>query len=173
MSDLLQDVNLLRYYHTSDDMLRDKDFEKDRLIYRFQATATGLIVFPLFAQAWQLGLTGKADQLGLYKKVRVFKTSTLVLGLGIGLYEFSQLKKKLKYIDRVYPEPTQLQRQLEIEAQQYKENKVVVKSVQERMQLLQNPQARTKYSQFYQLPPQRHKDEYTDFNAPSHAEHWN
>lgn len=29
MSDLLKDVNLLRFYHTSEDMLKDKDFEKN------------------------------------------------------------------------------------------------------------------------------------------------
>ena len=86
MSDLLKDANLLRIYHTSDDMLRDKDFEKNKISARYADTCTGLMLFPLFAQAWQLGLTGKADQLALYKKVRVFKTVTFAFGFGCGLY---------------------------------------------------------------------------------------
>ena len=41
------------------------------------------------------------------------------------------------------------------------------------MLLLEDPKKRTQYSQFYQLPPQRHKDEWMDYNAPEHKEHWN
>lgn len=105
--------------------------------------------------------------------MRAFKTISLAGGLLFGLYEWSNLQRKWKYIDRFYPEPTQLQKTLEKEALVYKENKYRMPSVEERMRLLENPSLTRQYSQFYQLAPQRHLDDYTDFNAPEHKEHWN
>ena len=168
MSDLLKDVNFLRYYHTSDDMLKDKDYNKNLLQMSYKNKVSAIMFVPFVAQVYQLSLTGHPELLQRYKTVRMFKTVTLAGGLAFSMYELSNLKRKWKYIDRLYPEPTQLQKRLELEAMQYKENKVKVLSVEERMQLLENPNLLRQYSQFYQLPPQRHKDEWTDYNAPEH-----
>lgn len=129
MSDLLKDVNLLRYYHTSEDMLKDKDYQKNTLHIAFENKVHTLMVVPFLAQIYQLSLSGHADKLALYKQVRAFKTLSLFGGLAFGFYELSILNHKWKYIDRFYPEPTQLQKTLEREAQQYKENKVKIATV--------------------------------------------
>lgn len=149
MSDLLKDVNLLRYYHTSEDMLKDKDFEKNALHIAFENKIHALMFVPFCAQLYQLGLSGHAESVHRYKQVRAFKTLSLAGGLLFGMYEWSTLQRKWKYIDRFYPEPTQLQKTLEKEALVYKENKYRMPTVQERMQLLENPTLARQYSQFY------------------------
>jgi hypothetical protein len=129
MSDLLKDVNLLRYYHTSEDMLKDKDYQKNLLHIAFENKVNTLMIVPFFAQIYQLTLSGHADKLALYKQVRAFKTLSLIGGVAFSFYELSILNHKWKYIDRFYPEPTQLQKTLEREAQQFKENKVKIATV--------------------------------------------
>jgi hypothetical protein len=106
MSDLLKDVNLLRFYHTSEDMLKDKDFEKNSLHIAFESKVNALMFVPFCAQLYQLSLSGHAESLHRYKQVRAFKTVSLAGGLLFGLYEWSNLQRKWKYIDRFYPEPT-------------------------------------------------------------------
>lgn len=52
MSDLLKDVNLLRFYHTSEDMLKDKDFEKNSLHIAFESKVNALMLVPFCAQLY-------------------------------------------------------------------------------------------------------------------------
>ena len=82
------------------------------------------------------------------------------------------MKQKWKYIDRLYPEPTQLQKTLEKEALQYKENKYTVSTISERMLKLEDPNSQTLYSQLYQLAPQQNIDEENDFNVAEYKEHY-
>jgi hypothetical protein len=117
-------------------------------------------------------LSGHESSLARYKQVRALKTLSLTGGMMFGLYEISLLKQKWKYIDRLYPEPTQLQKTLEKEALQYKENKYTVSSIAEKMLKLEDPNIQRKYSQFYQLAPQRNIDEENEFNPPEHKEHY-
>ena len=49
MSDLLKDVNLLRYYHTSEDMLKDKDYQKNLLHISYENKINTLMFVPFFA----------------------------------------------------------------------------------------------------------------------------
>ena len=97
---------------------------------------------------------------------------SLGASLAFAMYETSNLNQRWKYLDRLYPEPTQLQKTLNTEAMQQKEHTAHVASIEERMLKLNDPNIRTQYSQFYQLAPQRHKDEWRDPNAPAHKEHW-
>lgn len=49
MSDLLKDVNLLRYYYTSEDMMRDKDHNKNELHFAFNNKVNALMIIPALA----------------------------------------------------------------------------------------------------------------------------
>jgi hypothetical protein len=49
MSDLLKDVNLLRYYHTSEDMLKDKDYQKNVLHISYENKIHTLMFLPFLA----------------------------------------------------------------------------------------------------------------------------
>ena len=83
-------------------------------------------------------------------------------------YERTQLEKKWRYFDRLYPEPTQLQKSLITEAEVYaireqqgiKERTLAEKSVLD-------PETRRTYAQLYQLPPMRTAEPDHDPNAPS------
>ncbi len=59
----------------------------------------------------------------------------------------------MNFYDRFYPEPTELQRKLALEAAIFKENSYQQVSVADRMARVQDPTAALNYSQFYQLAP--------------------
>ena len=69
-----------------------------------------------FFQMWQIGLTGNEASVSLYRKVRFFKTASLVGAFALGAYEMHKLQDKWTYYNRFYPEATELQKGLEREA---------------------------------------------------------
>ena len=46
MSDLVKDINYLKYYHTSKEMLKDKDILKNRYIDKYTKSVWGLFLVP-------------------------------------------------------------------------------------------------------------------------------
>ena len=87
------------------------------------------------------------------------------------MWEFTNLRKKMNYYDRFYPEPTELQRKLAQEALIYKEKAYKEESIEERMAKVQDPEMALRYSQFYQLAPQNHNIAEEEFNAADHQQH--
>ena len=67
MSDLLREVNLLRYYHISEEMLRDKDHLKNLAHSKYEEKVVTFMVVPFIAQFWQLSVTGHPESLARYK----------------------------------------------------------------------------------------------------------
>ena len=114
---------------------------------------------------WQIGLINTGNE-ALYKKVRMFKTVTFFGALTLGAYEYVRLGKQWQHAERFYPEATQLQSTLRTEAMIAREHRPRIPTVEERMLELENPATREKYSQFYQIKPQRHMDGDKDINAP-------
>lgn len=49
MSDLIKDANLLRFYYTSQDMMKDKDHQKNQLHSAYTQKVNALMVVPFFA----------------------------------------------------------------------------------------------------------------------------
>uniref|UniRef100_A0A7S3T609 Uncharacterized protein n=1 Tax=Strombidinopsis acuminata TaxID=141414 RepID=A0A7S3T609_9SPIT len=109
----------------------------------------------------------------MYNRVRSFKIATFFFSGMLGAYHYLDMTKKMTYYDRFYPEATELQKTLNTEAQIFKENKFVDRTVEEKRDGFQDPEIRKVYEQMYQLPPQRHADpEERDPNAGRHAQHW-
>ena len=52
MADLMKDVNYLRYYYTSDDASKEKDFCKNDAFRQYQTRCTALFSMPLAFQVW-------------------------------------------------------------------------------------------------------------------------
>ena len=107
----------------------------------------------------------------MYKQVRMFKTAAFIGAFSLGLWEYTNLRKKMTFYDRFYPEPTELQRKLEQEAAMFRENSYHVETSEERMAKVQDPEKVLKYSQFYQLEPQSHIIAEEEVNAPDHDTH--
>ena len=110
-------------------------------------------------------VTAKAD---LYKRVRLFKSSAMIGALCLGLWESTNLRKKMNFYDRFYPEPTELQRKLSQEAAMFREQAYTEETIQERMDKAKDPRKALNYAQFYQLAPQNHIIAEEQFNAPDH-----
>ena len=121
MADLIRDANYLRFYYTSDDAVKDKDYLKDKAFQTYTQKQTTLFSLPIAFQLWQISLANHQEKIALYNKVRMFKTAAFAGALGLGLWELTNLKKQWLYYDRFYPEPTELQKTLQREAMMFKE----------------------------------------------------
>ena len=67
MSDLLKEVNYLRFFYSSDDAAKDKDWCKNDAIAKYQTKMGSLFAVPIIFQFWQIALTNQADKLAMYK----------------------------------------------------------------------------------------------------------
>ncbi len=116
MGDLVRDVKYLRYYYTSEDMLKDKDILKNQTYMKYQTTVGSLFLVPLAFQLWQIGLVNNVEKIALYRKVRVLKFVSFVAACALGMKEKLNLEYQWQFYDRFYPEATELQKTLTREA---------------------------------------------------------
>lgn len=171
MADLMKDVNYLRYYYSSDDASKEKDFCKNAAFAQYERKMGLLFSMPLAFQCWQISLVGAESKMALYKQVRLFKSTAIIGACALGLWEYSNLRKRMTFYDRFYPEATELQRKLAEEAAIFKEQAFAPESTEERLAKVQDPEKALKYSQFYQLAPQKYAIAEEEFNAPEHEQH--
>ena len=62
----------------------------------------------------------------------MFKSAAMIGALCLGMWEHCNMRKKMTFYDRFYPEPTELQRKINMEAQMFREQMYVEESVEER-----------------------------------------
>ena len=168
MADLMKEVNYLRFYFSTDDASKDKDWCKNSAYQKYERKVSVLFTVPLFLQGWQITLANVAAKAELYKQVRMFKTVAFTGACCLSLWEYVNLRKKMTFYDRFYPEPTELQRKLGIEAMMFKEEAYRPETNEERMAKLADPEKVLRYAQFYMLPPQTNVAPEEDINAPDH-----
>jgi hypothetical protein len=170
MGDLVRDVKYLRYYHTSEDMLKDKDILKNQSFLKYQTTVSTLFLLPLGFQFWQLTLMNNPAKAALYSKVRTFKLLTFIAACALGFNEKLNLEYQWQYYDRFYPEATELQKTLTRDAQIFKEQAFEEPSIEDRRKM-SIEQAKI-YEQMYRLAPAKISDPDEDPNPPSRKNHW-
>ncbi len=135
MSDLAADAKFLRFYYTSDETLLDKDYLKNEAYEKYQSKVTSLFLVPFGFQLWQLYLVNNFEQAALYRKVRILKAVTFGAALFLGVQQKWDLEKKWLYLNRMYPEPTELQKTLYRDAMMFKEIQYTEKPLEERTKL--------------------------------------
>ena len=170
MGDLVRDVKYLRYYHTSEEMLKDKDILKNQGFLKYQSTVSTLFLIPLGFQFWQLSLINNVEKAALYHKVRTFKLLTFVAAFALGFREKLNLEYQWQFYDRFYPEATELQKTLTREAQTFRETAYEEPTIEERRKMTVEQQKL--YEQMYRLAPQKISDPDEDPNPPSRRNHW-
>ena len=170
MGDLVKDVKYLRYYHTSDDMVKDKDILKNQTFEKFSQRVGTLFLLPLAFQVWQLSLVNNFDKLALYRKVRIFKFLSFAGACALGFREKLSLEYQWQFYDRFYPEATELQKTLTREAMAFKENLYTEPTQDERTKI--NVDDAKIYEQMYRLPPQKYPDPDDDPNPAVIKNHW-
>ena len=170
MADLVKDVKYLRYYHTSDDFVKDKDILKNRTFERFSNKVSTLFLLPVGFQVWQLLLVNNIEKAALYRKVRIFKALTLIGAVALSFREKLAIEYQWQYYDRFYPEATELQKGLLRDAMVFKESQFEVPSIEERSKL--DLDTKKIYEQMYRLPPQTIPDADENPNAPTIKNHW-
>ena len=90
--------------------------------------------------------------------------------LGLGVFEKFALEKQWTYLNRLYPEPTELQKTLYREAMLYKEIDYQEKDQKDKLRI--DPTTKQIYTQMYQLPPQRYPDPDDNPNPPTIKTHY-
>lgn len=170
MSDLVQDAKYLRYYYTSEETLLDKDITKNETFKTFSNKVTALFMVPLGFQFWQMYLVNNFEKAALYNKVRMLKAITFAGAVAISFFEKTQLEKQWTYLNRMYPEPTELQKTLYRDAMMFKELDYKEKSVEERTQL--DTETTKIYEQLYRLPAQSTPEPDEDPNPPTIKTHY-
>ena len=170
MSDLVRDAKFLRYHYTSDEALLDKDIQKNASFEKYSINVGATFLVPLFFQCWQLSLINNMEKAALYRKVRIFKALTFVGAMGVGVYERAKLEKYWTFLNRFYPEPTELQKSLYRDAMMFKELNYQEKSIEERLKL--DMDTVKIYEQLYRLPPATDAEPDNDPNPPTIKPHW-
>ena len=126
---------------------------------------------PFGFQLWQLGLINHPGSAQLYRKVRMFKIVTFYGGVAAGAYELVALRKQWLYYDRFYPEPTELQKTLNMDAMIFKEQQYTQETTEEKLRKKDDPTINMIYRQMYQLPPQRYPSPDDNPNSVNLTEH--
>ena len=67
-------------------------------------------------------LINNIEVTALYRKVRIAKALSFAGALAIGLNEKLLLEKQWEFLNRLHPEPTELQKSLYRDAMMFKEN---------------------------------------------------
>lgn len=99
----------------------------------------------------------------------MLKFITIGASLAFAVNQKSDLEKQWTYLNRLYPEPTELQKTLYREAQTFKEIQWQQKSIQDRVSM--DTETKKLYGQMYQLPPQRYPEADDDPNPPTILTH--
>ena len=99
----------------------------------------------------------------------MYKVVTFGASLAFAVTQRDQLEKQWTYLNRLYPEPTELQKTLYKEAQTFKEIQWQQKSIKDRVAM--DTESKKIYGQMYLLPPQRYPDPDDDVNSPSIKTH--
>ena len=169
MSDLIKDVDRLKRFYVSPDMLREKDVLKDE-VYRKTTDRIALVsTVPLLAQLYQISLVGVPERFALYRRVASFKWFSFAAAIGIMVKENSDLMKKWRYFDRYFPEPTGLQRAIRDEAALIKEYGYQAPDPEN---IEMDSRTRTVYERMYELDPSNEVGPDEETNPVEPARHY-
>lgn len=121
MSDLSGDARFLKYHYSTEDSLLDKDYEKDKSFNKLYDTVFQLFTIPIALQVAQIYYINVPEKALLYNKLKMLKVVTALGAFGFGYYELYKYDKYMTFLNRFYPEPTQLQKGLYRDALLFKE----------------------------------------------------
>ena len=173
MADTHKDLDYLRFFHASESSLKDKDVLKNQAFSQYQNRVLTLCALPACLQTAHIFFLNRPQFLATCSYVRQLKALAFIGSFSMVWYERTQLEKKWSYYDKLYPEPTQLQKSLVTEAEVYQvRDKLGIKEKTLAEKSVLDPETRRTYSQLYQLPPLRTAEPDYDPNAPSIKTHY-
>ena len=160
MADTTKDLEYLRFFHTSQEALKDKDILKTKAFESYEQKVNVLFAWPAVFQVAQISQLNRPSRLQYYKFFRNMKIFTFFGSFAMVMHEKMLLEKKWRYFDRFYPEATQLQRTLIAEAEVIRDldarGLLKERSIEDKSYI--DPDTEKIYESMYQLPPQRFPD---------------
>ena len=116
MADTHKDLDYLRFYHASEDSLKDKDLLKNQAFEKYKRNVAVLFAVPAGLQIAHISTINRTSQGPLFRSVRQLKVLAFLGSFACFWHEKLSLEKKWTFYNKFYPEPTQLQRSLVTEA---------------------------------------------------------
>ena len=154
MADTHKDLDALRYYFASESSLKDKDRLKNAAYESYRNKVVALAAVPAFSSLAQIYYMNRVGFGAHHKFWLHIKVMSAFGGLLFIYHERGNLQKKWQYYDRLYPEPTQLQKSLVTEAEMYaKREQLGIKEQTLEEKSVLDPVTRREYTQMYSLPP--------------------
>ena len=120
MSDITRDINSIKQNFIFKGDLREKDLEKTRYYGVYSKTVVLLTSIPIGLQIYQATLINKAESLEKYNRIRQLKWAGAVVALSFGVHSLFDLDKKWQFLERLFPEMSEYQKNLSREAQLFK-----------------------------------------------------
>jgi hypothetical protein len=108
MADTHKDLEFLRFYHTSEDALKDKDALKNAAYDKYRQNIAFLFAIPAALQVAQISTVNRVSHAEMFRYVRHLKVLALMGSFACIWNEKLTLEKKWQFYNRFYPEPTQL-----------------------------------------------------------------
>ena len=93
MADTHKDLDFLRYYHSSEESLLDKDILKAKAFVKYQNNVNVLFAIPAILQIMQITRFGKQSAFKQYQLLRQLKIYSLAGSAMCALYEKQKLDK--------------------------------------------------------------------------------
>lgn len=165
MSDLVSYLDYLRFHHVSEESLKDKDRLKNEAYQKYSVLIYQMSTLPIGFQIAELYYANNPATRQMFKGVRNVKLASVFALMAVGYWERSNLEKKWLYYDRLYPEPTALQRALVDEAKIALAHGDGAKSIEERKVEIRDPAVQANYKNFYQLPYQKSAKRVVSYNG--------
>ena len=94
MADTHKDLDYLRFYHASEESMKDKDLLKNEAFAKYKQNASALFIVPAALQLAQIGTVNRPSQLTLFKYLRQLKVLALLGSFGCVWHEKLTLEKK-------------------------------------------------------------------------------
>ena len=157
MADTSFNLEVLDYHYVIKDTLYDKDTLKNQAFTRFSEKICVLYGLPAAIQVYQTALINRPEKIAQFRFWRNVKFVSLFGAVVAGYHEKMMLEKKWRYYDRIYPEPTNYQKDIVTDAQMMRErDEIGMKSELSEEDKVFDPEQKNLYKQFYQVPTQRH-----------------
>uniref|UniRef100_A0A7S3KSI7 Uncharacterized protein n=1 Tax=Euplotes crassus TaxID=5936 RepID=A0A7S3KSI7_EUPCR len=116
MSDFTNKLNKFKLYYVPPKTVVEKDIQKEEAYDKYTKAVSMTLAVPLFLQGYQITLINKPGMSSTFNRISKLKWLSVLGATGLGLYHLFELDKRLTYLNRIYPEKTEYQKNLSREA---------------------------------------------------------
>ena len=120
MSDFTNYLHRFKVFYVPNQIPIEKDILKEEAFAKYSKGVSLALWVPVLLQGYQLTLVNKPELVTKLNRIRQLKWLSALGATAFGLFHTFELDKRWEYLDRIYPEKTEYQKNLSREAELYK-----------------------------------------------------